>query len=232
MPVAVQALQRGLQGLIQYLTNRKTQHQLADAFASIDAVNNWLARSLTAILQVLAQVQGAWKFVQPRARNAGDSLDVIARDVDVSFKWFIATLIPHSLSWTIGYLEQHAIVPLQQRVTSVENQVKALVTFMARITTWRNTIVDPTIRDYRQLRSLFYSWPLQILQTWRSWFAKPSLFATWATPVVAQPLVKYYTELPHRPLLDTLVKAGVDATPDVYKDVIGAFERILDLPYG
>lgn len=165
------------------------------------------------------------------ATDAGAQVDNLAQHLKFITEHTYKTVIPHSLAWLRGNIVQKYVTPLQHRTTKLESEVKALDKWEGQIKTWRSKTVDPTLQAYTQFQQWFDKWPLSVLNTVHDWLTHQQTFSDFATPLVARPLVNYLSDDSHHQLLDDLTLLIVNASPDRYRYVIGAFESILDMDY-
>jgi len=165
------------------------------------------------------------------ATGIGGDIDNLSQQYKFAFEHTYKTVIPHSLDWLEGSIVRKYVTPLRQRVGKVETRTTALEKWRADIHDWRVNIVDPTLNDYRQFAKFWNGWPRDVVNTLHTWLQKPGVFADFAVPAVAQPLVGYYGDGSHQTLTDAFVGILLDASPSRYRHAIAAFERMLDQEY-
>lgn len=209
MPVSL--LGPVISGFLNYLKNQNLENSIRGAYALIQSVSSAVNAVLMVILRVKQQEAGAWKYVQPLARDVGDELASMADDTQFVTERIVDTILPRSLAFLNGYIFSHGIVPLRNQVRSIEGEIGKLSGRVSVLEIWRKTYADPHIMDWRRFNSYFNTWPVDVLNTWHSWFGNPHLFGQWAAAPVVGPIVSYLAEADHQQTRDNLSLIMTDA---------------------
>lgn len=188
-----------------------------------------VAELLSAMLWVLGQVQGAWRFVQPLAEGVGKDWEQLAGEYDATFTHLTDTVIPRSLAHAVGYVFSTGIVPLRQQLRKVDSQLRFLMGWRGQIDTWRKHTVDPAITDWRQFHHWFDHNAAPIIATVDGWLKHPDRFAKWAVPILGDPLTVWFVNQAKRSTQDAVAAVLADRSPDVWRHVEAAAAAILNV---
>lgn len=178
------------------------------------------------------QVKGAWLTVQTMARQIGKDLEQIAGDLDWDLKHITGTIIPHSEAHLVGYIFSTGIVPLRVQVRKLWSSVRFLMGWRGQIDYWRKNTVDPELSKLMAFRQWFLTNDQPAVQQLVDWIKRPGTFATWAVPILTDPLVVYLATKAKQATVDELTRLIVDASPDVWRHVEAATVAILEQDQG
>lgn len=180
-----------------------------------------------ALSRLFGGIRGAWQFAKPHTIGAAEAIGNTAYNQDQMWARLLDTILPHSLKWLDGALHKWAIGHFQPQINRLARSVKFLMGWRGQIDHWRKTQVDPELHKLMSFRKLILGWPMDILKTWRDWFAHPAHFAKWAAAPLIGPTLAYYADRKHKLSRDMLTATVVDATPDVWRHAEAATVRIL-----
>jgi hypothetical protein len=164
--------------------------------------------------------------------DAGNQIGQIGKQLDQITRHTYDTVIPGSMSWLRGDIILHDIDPLRKTVAAQGKAITALQKFEKAIDAWRKNTVDPTLNSYNVFRKWFDGWPTQVLAQWHDWFQQPGLFATWAVPILARPILTYLGNGQHPDLVALLAVDALDGLPGSSSALIIALGELayVDLP--
>lgn len=173
------------------------------------------------------QEAGALKWAQEPARQIGKDLEDMMARQDESWARLTDTILPHSLGHAVGYVFSTGIVPLRQQVGRLERRVSFLEGWRGQIDNWRNHYVDPQIQDWRLFHDWFNKHAAPVIATVQDWLDHPGHFATWAVPILGDPLTVWFVHQASQAVQDAVTTVVVDSSPDVWRHVEAAAVAIL-----
>lgn len=162
------------------------------------------------------------------ATAAATQVEDMGQDVNDIVSHTYRVVIPHSMSWLVGYITTHLIDPIRHTLAQHEHQIKFLLGWRGQIDTWRHTWVDPQLRQWHGFHVWFNTWPLKTLNQFHQWLTHPTEFGSWLAPYVVRPLVSWLMSPEHKIERDALNVALVDSWADNPDLVWEAVLRWLD----
>lgn len=196
----VQVISGLLSGLTSYLEAKRAQKTIDSVQSQADAIGTWLARTITAIVGVWHQQQGAVDTSQQYAKQIGHDLIQVEGATEARFRLVRDQWLPHSLAFLSGRLYQQAIVPLRRQVQGLIAQLAAIIGRLVALERWRQSWVDPAIANYYGVRNT----NLPAWRQLRQWLAAPGEFGQWAAPPITGPLIGYLAADQHKASRDNL----------------------------
>ena len=158
------------------------------------------------ISDVFDTADSAARAAVTAATDAAGQAERIGQDVKDITEKLVDTIIPHSLSWAIGYVWSHGITPLGQRVEALEDTMLVVLARLDVLESWRVKFVDPNLTRWIGWHEWFSGWPQNVLFTWHDWFEHPAHFGQWAAAPVVGPLVAYLADREHKETRDNLTE--------------------------
>lgn len=174
------------------------------------------------------QQHGAWLGNEKRARQIGKDLEELAGDQDWMWHRLVEVILPHTEAYLIGYVWSKGIVPLRQQLAKVESSVRFLLGWRGQIDTWRKITVDPDLAKLLAFLRWFDQNARAPVLTLQGWLKRPGTFATWAVPILTDPITVYLATKARRSTVDRLTQLIVDHSPDVWRHVEAATVAILN----
>ena len=215
----VQVLGGLLAGISQYIQAKRIQGQLRDVFDIAEAVNNWVARVITALADVFTQELGAIRYSDRYAQQIGHDLEQIEGDQQYRWNQLFDRILPHSLKHAFGVAQTWAINYFSPPITDLYNHVQSLDTSRATDENWLYGWVVPNERLLLKFRDDFFAGDQPSIDVLINWLRHPADFATWATPPIVGTFIAYLAAHGHETSRDNLARIMVDAWSEVPNDV-------------
>lgn len=221
----VQIVGNFLNSFFGYLQAKRTAASIAACFDAIEAVNNWLGRTITAIADYDTQEMGAVQYSADAAQQIGHDLEQIQGTHQRYWNRLFDVILPHSLQHAFEYTRQWAIDYFSPPITQLENYVRDLLNRTSRLEGWERDVVDPDLSLLLNFRSDFFRGDQPSINVLIDWLRRPGDFGEWATPPIIGPVVAYLADPAHETTRDNLSRILVDAWTEVPNDIWEAILR-------
>ena len=200
----VQIVAQFLNGFITYLRQKRTDGQIADAMDMIEAVNNWVARVITALAGVFYQELGSVRYNDAVAQKIGNDMRGIEQIQEANWNNLFDTILPNSLKHAYGVAQQWAIGYFSPPITDLYNHINDLNRSRATDEDWLYNWVIPTIRQLLVFRDDFFKGDQPAINVLNDWLAHPGHFGDWAAAPITGPLIAYLADDAHELSRDNL----------------------------
>jgi hypothetical protein len=220
--------------LVDWLVSQWGQTSSANPFDAITRLWSYcrqltlyIGDTLAALIQTGRLEKEAWVDAKDNAAHAADDMTNTAGASRGAFQHLFNRVLPASLAWLDGKLMTHEIVPIKQRLSADESDIRFLLGWRGQINFWRENTVDPTVIAYRNFWDYFKGKPRAAVDTWVGWFEHPGEFGTWAAAPMIGPLIGYLANPDHTGTRDNLTRIIVDVSPRVWRHVEAAAVAVL-----
>lgn len=224
MPELAPILRTIISGALQYILGLQTSssiQSIANALQGLYSAIQFMAGMMADVF-VNAKQGETRSFA--KSTDAGQQIAKLGSDIKEITQHTYDVVIPGSLSWLYGHVEQKDLVPIRHRLDGVETAVRLLGNWRHIIDNWRNSYVDPLLHGWQQFIHWWdqnFSVPAGMLIEWVN---HPAEFGKWAAAPLIGPIIGYLSLPEHKQSRDNLSQLMVKAWSELPEDTLDDLE--------
>lgn len=189
----------------------------------IDNVATWVEALVSGIAWVFGQEAGAVKYSAQYVHNFTSWLGAAESAREASFTRLTDVILPASFAHLVQYVYTTWVVPINNDLQGLHNQVSALVQSLNAIDGWITNTANPDLYALLVFRQGLISGYMPQWDVLNDWLARPGDFGQWAAAPIIGPLVAYLADPAHKLTRDNLTaiiaQAWSEEAEGVWEDV-------------
>lgn len=222
LPPLVRFIPSAVSAVLNLIQTRNIENSIQALSDYADKIASQSFSTIAAIWWAANEEQGAWGYVQRKAKDTGAAFTELQDDSGQMWTHLYTRVLPHSLAHLEGKVGAEQIGPLHRYIKAVAVQADANLKQINSLLGWQKNYVNPLLSGWREFIKWWDGNFSEPAVTLIDWLQKPEDFAKWAAPPLAGALVAYYADPQHKRTRDNLTLTIVDAWSETPNRVLDA----------